>query len=189
MSTGLAMAVNLLSVWRLSQEDQEEVIDLAHQRLRIARGMTTRQPYWNDSFKKPKIWWEVRAIGAEFAYWRLTDGVRAAEGAPWDVVVLDQYRVDVKWTPWDGGVLLVKEQAWTNGRPDYFVLFKGEFPVFEYKGRIEAARLLARPLSDGREFGVRFKEPGHAAAEADLEQDLHNWPDQPEPIQEPEWDW
>jgi hypothetical protein len=161
---------NYLNVHALNDADQDRVIDLAHNRRGVARSRPG-DPYFNDNLNKPEIWWEIHSTGAEIAYLRLTGGVKAAEGAPWDVQV-DGHKVDVKWTPWPNGVLLVKNKTWSQGMPEWFALFTGNFPVFEYKGRFRAETLLARPVNRD----PKYKKPGHTAEQAELDQTLMFWP-------------
>jgi hypothetical protein len=161
------MQDNFLSVWKLHDLDVLFALRLAHKRRRVARERGAGDPYWNQEFSSDGLWWEVNSVGAEIAYVRLTGGEKANEDAPWDVMV-GTHKVDVKWTPWPNGVLLVKNKTWLNGRPDWFALFTGRMPLFEYKGRIEANILLARRINED----PKFAKPGHTAEQWELQREL-----------------
>lgn len=155
---------DFLTVWKLSPKDQDFTLDLAYERESVARSRPGH-PYFNESFNRDDLWWEINSAGAEVAYMRMTRGTKAREGKPWDIIVDGVHKVDVKWTPWPQGVLLVKDKNWGQGKPDWFALFTGQFPLYEYKGRIAAEELLSRPLNRH----PQFKRPGHTAMQSELD--------------------
>lgn len=155
---------NYLRVWKLSPEDIQTVIEMAKQRRIKSIQLGGEDPYFNVSLAMEDMAWEINSFGAEIAYQRLTKGIKAVEGAPWDVLVDGLHKVDVKWSPWDHGVLLVKDKNWSR-RPGWFAMMIGTFPVYEYRGRIEANVLLARQLDSD----PKYVKPGYTAEQSELD--------------------
>lgn len=148
---------------RLDEMDQMDVVEIARRR---QYGINYKHTTHFDD--KDPLWKNTNSLAAEWAYCRLVGSEvdRSIDGFyPYDTIVYWNgiHKVDVKWTWRRWGCLIVKDKDWSDP-PDWFVLMIGNWPEYEYKGRILASKLLARPL-DRRDI---FKKPGYTARQWEL---------------------
>lgn len=123
------------------------------------RLVTSTSPIHNDA----------ESIAAEVAFSRLagvdplldTDRPHPA----YDVVIGGK-RVDIKWTQYSTGALILAE--FSNSRADVFALMVGTWPRYTYRGSIGRAALLSRGVTSTAANGRRLARGGYVAPQGVL---------------------